>query len=221
MGRKPMGVGRDSEERRPMTQTAAQLATQRRRYQKRKGAGLCVDCGEPAVCGITRCEKCRGVLAEYGRMRKRQGRQVPVDRDAEREAWGALKIWQCLIEYDLDSPTREEFAAQRESQQVTKRGAPAPKEIQWEMASLHVARSDAKGRVRPDSREHKGGIYAGELTEFAKGDQRQRYVVTAFDPTLGVRFTYGWTEEPQRLAGQIYRHPRYCWPAVLDRKVEV
>lgn len=57
-----------------------------------------------------------------------------------------------------------------------------------------------------------------QLKHFAKGDQGERYVVSAYDPVLQLRFTFGWTNRPGKLLVEIMRHKRFWGARVKDRK---
>jgi hypothetical protein len=87
-------------------------------------------------------------------------------------------------------------------------------------ASFFVARCDAAGHAVPGVEFCNDGRTATSevLPEFAKGDRGERYVVTAFDPVLGLRFTYGWTERPGKLLVEIMGHKRFWGARVKDRE---
>lgn len=97
---------------------------------------------------------------------------------------------------------------------------PSREEDAWHQASFFVARCDKVGRAVPGVEFRDSGKTATStvLPEFAKGDRGQRYVVTAYDPVLEKRFTFGWTDLPAELIWQVQRHARFTNTRVVDRK---
>lgn len=121
----------------------------------------------------------------------------------------APRIWQYL-EYNTNSPP---VRSAKQLFQETDR------HITEQKNAFRVDRVNAKGRTSrlpylPGSESLR------QLKHFAKGDKGERYVVTAYDPVLGVQFTYGWTNRPGKLLVEIMRHKRFWGARVRARKAK-
>jgi hypothetical protein len=184
--------------------------------KRRKSAfpQLCRRCDKPPKPGRVHCESC---LAKARAVYRRKSGKPP---RLDREEWLAKRLYDCVVYFPesgsvADVLRRVEARAERESR---KGGPPTPRQQAEQTASFRVARVDAKGRRIPSALAAQ--MYTGQLMEFAKGDQGERYEVTAFDPVLGVRFCFGWAGEKRLhlLLEVIRRHPRFTEAVVRDRE---
>jgi len=126
----------------------------------------------------------------------------------EDASWLGLTLRDCL-DYDPASGTMEE---------CWERMHGTTDESAWSAASYRVARVDARGVAIPAVID--GRNTTGDLVDFAVGDRGERYVVTAFDPATGLRFCYGWADDPGRLLVAIMRARRFWGARIKDRERE-
>lgn len=201
-----------------------------RRYAKRKAAGDCVGCGtKPAAAGLVRCKECLRQSSNRTGLwtrRKRQRAATAVappqepEKQEEPKAPPAPQIWKNL-EYDTDSGTAEKCAAAiQEScdlRDAKHSHCPTPAQVQERKNAFLVDRVTNKGTACLRA-FLPGSTAIRQLRRFVKGDQGERYEVSAWDPVAGLQFTYGWTNTPGKLIVAIMRSKRFWGARVRDRE---
>ncbi len=119
--------------------TAAERERQRRSRQKsvarRRAAGLCVDCNQPARSGRTQCEKCASSL--YTRRRARASAHPEATREKQR--WARRKTLYGISRREWESL----FLAQGRRCGICGRGDPGAGQPDWSTDHDHET-----GRVR-------------------------------------------------------------------------
>ena len=213
-------------------QKAYARAYAKRRYAKRKAGGVCVECGKaPPVASKVRCVLCRIRMrdfsgAYYRRKQKREAAAVAPPQEPEKreepKAPPALRLWQLLPGYDPASGTAAECAAAiQEScdlRDIRHSRCPTPAQVQERKNAFLVDRVNAKGVSfsRYATNENRNHFF--QLRRFAQSDRGERYEVSAYDPVMELRFTYGWTDLPAELIWEVQRHARFTSTRVRDRE---